>query len=140
MQAPIEMRTFAIATISLLVFCGGQTASNTTPKTSSAPACGMTFDPTWSAICQSHLDVACCEEEKACAASATCLAVVECIGKQPRPRGRDAIPSCLPKDTQPPDVMDGLKKFGALENCPSSGNVPYPKGHSCEWPTGADGN
>lgn len=131
---PMTARTLAAwLALATLVGCGGRTTSEPAPDGPPAqpqPPCGMILDPAWSFQCQARLDRACCAEQRACAASPDCMAVLRCVSDIPRPRSEDALERCAHVS------VEGLRQLLASAECEKSSAIPYPPGDTCEWPTG----
>lgn len=88
------------------------------------------MDPSWSPACQGRLDRACCVEQRLCAVSPDCMAVLRCVNDIPRPRPADALERCARIS------VSGLRKLLASAQCEKDSTIPYPPGETCEWPTG----
>src|SRR5688572_27505195 len=58
-------------------------------------ACGVhLYNAEWDPRCQTNLDATCCNEERACAADAECVRLIQCANACPRPRNDACLASC----------------------------------------------
>ncbi|MDB4993840.1 MAG: hypothetical protein JWM74_1272 [Myxococcaceae bacterium] len=92
-----------------------------------AGACGMAlYTKEWEPKCQSVLDGACCNEERACGADAGCVKIIACINACPSPRKDACVNGCATQGEKTP----GYAALDTLAGCTKSKNV------GCPWPTG----
>lgn len=113
---------------------GSSTSSTSSSGTSSSgssstePNCNLPFFPDdYPSSCQTALDAVCCDQEKACGASADCAKLVDCIDACPKPRTDACINECTGDASQPP----GFDLLDAISTC-SKGKLDA--GTECNWP------
>jgi len=130
------LRSFAslssLAVLSVACSSSSSAPSGPGPVTSTESlTCELAFFPSdYPTSCQGALDQACCSEEKACAANADCVKLIDCINACPPKRQDACVNACASSGESTP----GYKEFDAIATCSKGPAFKPPSGLTCGYP------
>jgi hypothetical protein len=96
-------------------------------------ACGAApfYPADFDQACQGALDLACCDEQKACAALPDCVGFLRCVNACPPPRRSECVNAC----GEDAAASQGWIAMGALADCTKGPTLPV----RCNWPAAGCG-
>lgn len=118
--------TFLPAALSTLLLIAACSSGSSSSPAAGGGACGVVvFGSDYAASCQATLDKSCCEQEKVCAANASCRQLIACFNACPPPRKDACINACGGSGVSPPG-------FDAIGACSKSAS--FDPTARCQWP------